>query len=548
MLTQLHIKNFALIEQLTLEFSPRLTVLTGETGAGKSILIDALRFVLGERMDSLRAGSEGKPALVEAVFELESREPASLSDLYSEDGLLVLRREFAQARTRAWINNRLVPLSTLQEAGRRLIDIHGQYDHQLLLDSSSHLDLTDRLWESGDIKAQYGGLYEQYRNLMREQEELAALEQNKERELDLLKYQIGEIERAEIEGIDEQELENESVRLTHAERLSEGVSRALAVLDENDSSVSGLLSGALRDLGGLCKLDASLETAKRECEEIRLGLENLTARLREYRDKLTFDPDRFAETEKKLDILEHLKRKYGGSFSKILEFYREAKDKFARLSDTEVTRKDLEKKIGSLRSRLEVLAGELSEKRKKTGSRLKKTVESELKDLQMPHGRFEVRVEKAEFSEAGFDRLEFLIQMNPGQPLLPLQKIISGGEASRVMLAMKKALMDVDPVPTLVFDEIDTNIGGRLGHVTGQKLKNISGQRQVLLVTHLPQIASFADRHVKVIKSAQKGKTEVRYEVLEGEGRVRELAEMMNGTRETVIAKRHAEEMLSQAT
>jgi DNA repair protein RecN (Recombination protein N) len=548
MLTQLHIKNFALIEQLTLEFSPRLTVLTGETGAGKSILIDALRFALGERMDSPGAGSEGKPALVEAVFELESRDPAALSDMYSEEGLLVLRREYAQARTRAWINNRLVPLSTLQEAGRRLIDIHGQYDHQLLLDSSSHLDLTDRLWNSGDLKSQYGVLYEQYRNLLREREELAALEENKERELDLLKYQIGEIERAEIEGIDEQELESESLRLTHAERLSEGVSRALAVLDENDSSVSVLLAEALRDLGGLSKLDGSLETAKGESEEIRLALENLTASLREYRDKLTFDPDRFAETEKKLDILQHLKRKYGGSFSKILEFYREAKDRLARLSDTEVTRKDLEKKIGGLRSRLEVLAAELSEKRKKTGGRLKKTVESELKDLQMPHGRFEVRVEKAEFSEEGFDRLEFLIQMNPGQPLLPLQKIISGGEASRVMLAMKKALMDVDPVPTLVFDEIDTNIGGRLGHVTGQKLKNISGQRQVLLVTHLPQIASFADRHIKVVKSAQKGKTEVRYEVLEGEGRVRELAEMMNGSRETVIAKRHAEEMLSQAT
>ncbi|MFH0985955.1 MAG: DNA repair protein RecN, partial [Candidatus Omnitrophota bacterium] len=545
MLTQLHIKNFALIEDLKLEFSGQLNVLTGETGAGKSILIDAIRFVLGERMEGLRVESNDKPCQVEAAFELceDLLKKQSVFEPYlAEEGLLVLRREFSNGKTRAWINHRLAPLSVLKEVGAYLVDIHGQYDHQRLLDSASHLDLLDRLAKIDPLREGYRVLYEQYSRLTKEQEDLTALEEHKEREMDVLKYQVDEIEHAEIQDLDEEALELERMRLANAEKLAEIVSHALAVLDENDTTADSFLSEAVRDLKGLVKFDSSVEKVKTDCENVQYSLQEAVRALRDYRDKLTFDPDRLRELEKKADLLAHLKRKYGGTHAKVLEFYQSAKAKYDKLIDVDMAKSDLQKDIRDLEPKLREAALKFSEKRKKAGAFLKRTIESELKDLQIAHAEFEVRIEETDFSAEGMDRVEFLARMNPGQPMLAIAKIISGGEASRVMLAMKKALMQVDSVPVLIFDEIDTNIGGRLGHVTGQKLKSISGERQVLLVTHLPQIASFADRHIKVTKSVQKGRTLVQYQLLEGEDKVRELAQMMSGQKESEISRRHAEE------
>ena len=549
MLTQLHIRNFALIDDLTLEFSGQLNVLTGETGAGKSILIDAIRFVLGERLDGARGDANEKPCQVEAAFEVhgELLKQPLFEPYLQEDGLLILRRELSQGKTRAWINHRLVPLSLLKEAGTYLIDIHGQHDHQRLLDNASHLDILDRLAKVSSLKDDYRALYEQYAGLKKEQEELTALEAHKERELDVLKYQVDEIERAEIKDLDEEAMELERMRLANAEKLAEIVTHTLAVLDEQDTNADGFLSEAVRDLKGLVKFDSSVEKIKTDCENVQYSLQETVRALRDYREKLTFDPDRLRELEAKADLLEHLKRKYGGTHAKVLEFYQESKAKYDKLIDMDMAKSDLQKDMRELEPKLREAALKFSEKRKKAGLLLKKTIESELKDLQIAHAEFEVHIEKTDFSAEGMDRVEFLARMNPGQPMLAIAKVISGGEASRVMLAMKKALMQVDPVPVLIFDEIDTNIGGRLGHVTGQKLKSISDERQVLLVTHLPQIASFADRHIKVIKSVQKGRTRVEYQLLEGEAKVRELAQMMSGQQESEISRRHAEEMLDRA-
>lgn len=550
MLTQLHIKNFALIEDLTLEFSGQLNVLTGETGAGKSILIDAIRFVLGERMEGLRADAHDKPCQVEAAFELQEdflKKYPVFEPYLAEDGLFVLRRELSMGKTRAWINNRLAPIAALKEAGAYLIDIHGQYDHQRLLDSASHLDILDRLAKVDALKEDYRVLYEKYAQLQKEQAELTALEENKERELDILKYQVEEIERAEIKDLNEEELELERMRLANAEKLAEIVSHALNILDENDTNADAYLGEAVRDLKGLVKFDSSVEKIKADCESVQYSLQEVVGTLRDYREKLTFDPDRLRELEKKADLLEHLKRKYGGTLTKVLEFYREAKAKYDKLIDMDMTRRDLQKDLQALEPKLREAAIKFSEKRKKAGTLLKRAIESELKDLQIAHAEFEVKIGKTDFSAEGMDAVEFLARMNPGQPMVPIAKVISGGEASRVMLAMKKALMQVDPVPVLIFDEIDTNIGGRLGHITGQKLKSISEERQVLLVTHLPQIASFADRHIKVTKSVSKGRTLVQYQVLDGEEKVRELSQMMSGQQESDISRRHAEEMLSRA-
>ncbi len=549
MLSQLHIENFALIENLTIEFSKNLNVLTGETGAGKSILIDALSFVLGERSDLLRAIPGERAVLVEAVFELGEaflKQSAQLETYLAEESLLILKREFREGKTRAWINGRLVTVALLKEVSAALIDIHGQYDHQLLLDQASHLSLLDRFAESETLKESYGVIFQEYSALLREKQELLENEKTKERELDLLKYQLGELERAELASLDEDALLNEKARLANVEKLSDLGSRILSLLEEQDGSASSLIGEASRHLTTLVRFDGSLETSRAEYVDLELKLEEFLRTMREYQESLTFDPERLAEVEKKLDLLELLKRKYGGSYSAVLEFYQEAKDKFEKLSNSEVTQKDLERKVKGLEPKLKVLSDELTQKRKKAAALLKRTVESELKDLNLSKACFEIQISAVPYEESGADKVEFLVSMNPGFPPEPLAKIISGGEASRVMLAMKRALMEIDPVPTLIFDEIDTNIGGRLGSVAGKKLKAISRERQVLLITHLPQIASFADRHFKVSKTVQKGKTSVSYLQLEGEARVRELAQMMSGQNESDISLKHAEEMLSQ--
>ncbi len=554
MLVRLRVQNFALIQQIELEFCPRLNVLTGETGAGKSILIDALRFVLGDRVENDRLGPDSEPVLVEAVFEIsdpQTRKHPAL-EAYMEDGeeILVLRRERTRdGRSRCTLNEKTVPQAVLRSAGARLVDIHGQYDHQLLFDAATHLEVVDRLARVQDLKEEYGELFTAYELLRQKKEELAALEQGRERETDLLKYQIDEIERAGLEDTNEEEaIKGEQVRMGNSEKLHETVSRLLGILNDQDASVSEQMSAAARDAAALARLDPQSEAVKNDFDNLQYGLEDLIRRLDDYRDGLSFDPARLAEIEKRLDQIDLLKRKYGGSIEKILEFAAQARTRYDQLVNYEVHTREAAQKMKNLLPALEASAAKLTDKRKRAALNLKRSIEQELADLEILKARFECQVAAGDFAAEGRDRLEFMISLNAGEALLPLRKIISGGEASRVMLALKKVLMKADPVPVLIFDEIDANIGGRLGTVTGRKLKEISAERQVFMITHLPQIASFADRHFKVEKTARAGKTGTSYRVLEGGERVKELAQMMSGKRETEISLKHAEEMLSRAS
>lgn len=545
MLVRLQIQNFALIQNLTLEFDAHLNVLTGETGAGKSILIDALCFVLGERF--LQKIPAGKNCSVEAVFEVpkQLRKHEVFEPFLEDEEVLVLRREVnAEGRNRVWINNRTATNASLKEAGTLLINIHGQHDHQLLLNASSHLDMVDRLAKNETLLEEYRTIFAEYDQLMKSREELAELSQTREREIDLLKYQIEEIGGPRFKDGEEDELKQERIRIANSERLHEMAARVLASLNDEEENVSNLLGRGLRDLNAFVKLDPSMETLKSECETAQLAIEEAIRALKDYQENLSFDADRLDEVDKRMDQIELVKRKYGGSISEALRYLGEAKEKYDKLINSELYGKEFDQKIKKLQPKLRELASELSEKRRKTGLSLKRTVETELRDLSIANAVFECGLEKKEFASDGSEALEFKVSLNPGQPVMPLAKVISGGEASRVMLAMKKALMKVDPVPTLIFDEIDANIGGRLGSVTGEKLKEIAGERQVLLITHLPQIASFADRHFKVTKKIKASVTAVDYEVLEGEERVRELAQMMSGKNETEIARKHAEEMI----
>lgn len=553
MLSRLSIQNFALIEKLTLEFSSRLNVLTGETGAGKSILIDAIRFVLGERMDAVRPASAESACSVEAVFEITDKKILAadvLSSFIEEgEGLIILRKEVnSEGRSRAWINNKTVTSGTLKEAGALLLDIHGQYDHQQLLDGTAHAGMVDRFAKNEKLKEAYQRIFGDYRTLLARHDELAQLEEGREREMDLLKYQVEELEKAELQDGEEEELKTEHARSGNSEKLHEHVSQILNLLNDEDESVSEKMGSGFKSLNALLRLDPSLDALRADYEDAQLKIEEIIRSLKDYQENLSFDPERLAEIEKRLDVIDLMKRKYGNSIPAVLAFLTEAKKKYDQLANKTLYEKEIDASIKKLLPSLTAAADALTESRKKAAAQLRKTIETELKDLEIKNARFEVLMEQTDFGFDGCERVEFMMSPNLGQPLLPLQKIISGGEASRVMLAMKKALMKVDPMPTLIFDEIDANIGGRLGTVTGEKLKEISSERQVLLITHLPQIASFADRHFKVSKEIKKGKTVTEYAVVDGEARVSELAQMMSGKQESEISKKHAEEMLRQVS
>lgn len=549
MLIRLQIQNFALITDIALDFHPQLNVLTGETGAGKSILIDALCFALGERYDGQKPAA-GKPCSVEAVFDLAKKIKAQeiISQFVSEeDDVLILHRVMtADGRNRVWINNRAATNASLKEVGNFLIDIHGQHDHQQLFDAASHLELIDRLAKLESVREDYEKIYQEYALIVRNKEELQNLQQSRDREIDLLKYQIKEIEGPQFEDGEEIELKTERIRLANSEKLHAAAERLLQFLNEDETNVSSLLGRSAKELQSLVRLDASLENLKGDFDNAQLAIEEIIRTVKDYQENLFFDEDRLEEIDKRMDQIELVKRKYGGSLQEALRYLAEAKSKYDKLINSELYGKEMDQKISKLLPKLKSLAADLTEKRKKTAISLKRTIEMELKDLNIPNAQFECKIEKKDFAADGVDQIEFLISLNAGQEVLPLRKIISGGEASRVMLAMKKALMKVDPVPTLIFDEIDANIGGRLGSVTGQKLKEISEERQVLLITHLPQIASFADRHFKVSKKSRSGQTVVEYSVIEGEERVRELAQMLGGKQESTISLKHAEEMLTR--
>lgn len=551
MLERLHIHHFALIEDIEIAFSDRLNIMTGETGAGKSILIDAIRFVLGDRLDEGRKVGAGMGARVEAVFSLKTLPgiPEPIQPFLSEeDESLILTREIVgQGKSRCFVNARTVNVSTLKEIGARLIDIHGQYDHQLLLDASSHLDLLDRYARNEKTLESYRVIYEEYTLVLKRREEIKELELGRERDLDILKFQIDEIEKIKYRENEEESLLIEHRRLGNAEKLFELSSKLKALLADNEESVSELLVSGYPELRGLIKLDPSLEKCAEEYESAKTILDALGERLRDYQDGLSFEPERLSEIEKRLDQIELLKRKYGKTHSDIMAFYGSVKERYDKLLNSQVYEKEIDGKIKNLLPQLKKLSDELTENRRKAKDLLKKTIEKELLDLEIKHVVFDCRFDKIDFSETGADEAEFLISLNTGQPLLPLKNIVSAGEVSRLMLAMKKALIKVDPVPVLIFDEIDSNIGGRLGTVTGKKLKEIAANRQVLLITHLPQIASFADTHIQVSKKSHKEKTTVEYRILDQDARVKELAQMMSGKSETAISKKHAEEMLALA-
>jgi DNA repair protein RecN (Recombination protein N) len=551
MLSYLSIHNFGLIDELSIDFDATLNILTGETGAGKSIIIDALRCALGGRFYQSNIRDEAKKCCLEAVFECAPVLMASypMLDDYgcSEEGMLIIRRTiFPDGRNKIQVNNISVTAGVLKEIGAILIDFHGPHDHQMLLDPASHIRILDRLCSFGDTKEKYSRSFVEYQAVKKQLKEIEASRSTRERDLDLLGHQISELEAVALNDENYDQTQQAFARLANTERLFENTQALLALFQTDQIGISERISEAFSHLKVITALDDSTASFEDSLSAIQEESDSLVARVQDYHDSLSFSPEEAAEITRRCDSYTDILRKYGPTLADARSFHEKAKARYEMLSDLDHNDADLKKRLSVVACDLEKLAADISRERKIKAGKLKKTIEAELKDLGIKHILFECRIERSDLIDTGSDAVLFYISPNAGESVKPLSEIVSSGEAARVMLALKKALTKVDPIPVLVFDEIDAQIGGRLGTVTGTKLKELSHDRQVILITHLPQIASFGSVHFKVEKTVDKNRTTISIRRLEASERVKELALMMSGEKANATSVQHAKEMLER--
>ncbi len=559
MLRVLQIKDLAVIESLELDLSEGLTVLTGETGAGKSILVDALTLVLGGRASSSLVRTGAQAAEVEALFDLESMPAAArnvqdMGFLDFEEGrppeIAVQRTVNKSGKSRVRINGRVETQARLFELGRALVDIYGQHEYQTLLRPEKHLDLLDAFGALGEKLTTFRKAYRELREIEKERDRLDMDEREKREREDLLRYRIREIEAAELSPSEEDELLSERERLKHAETLKSAGGFAVEVLYESDESVLGALRTVMNRLSEAARHDPWFNGPLEQAGQAAAVLEDASHELQSYTDGIESDPERLSWIEERLEHIKKLKRKYGGEddVESVLSSLEEAREELSGLEMQEERARELASAVEEARAEAWRLARDLGESRQEAASVLEGRVESELRDLGMKNTRFQVRFEsvKDEISSRGAETVSFYISPNPGEDPKPLSRIASGGELSRIMLALRALLVGEEDIPTLVFDEIDEGVGGGIAEAVGNKLGSLARGHQVLCVTHLPQIAATADHHVLVEKHQQKEKTWTEIRELEDGERVEELARMMAGMQVTQTARAHAREMLGK--
>ena len=552
MLTQLTIRNFGLIDEISIEFSNGFNILTGETGAGKSILIDALRSALGERLDTSSIRNPQNPCIIEAVFDITDkklRELEIIKEFLNEDDhkLIIQRIHSASGTGKIKINGLSVTVGQLKNLGNHLIDFHGPNDHQMLLCEEQHLAMLDQLAHFKNTKEEYAKTFTAYEKTRKDLIHLNALSQTRQRDLDLLNHQVKELEALPLSESKYNELLQEETKLNNAEKLHEHIQNLLGLLDDEEAGAQVLLRKAFSPLKSLTQIDEKSSNLLDQLSGIQEQTNDLINQLNDYAAGLNFDGQTAQSIHGQCDAYADIKRKYGPTLEDAQNFYTEAKEKLDLIKNFEHNDQTLRDTLKFQEKELAKIAQEITKSRQKAAEDLKTTIENELKELGILQVKFEVRFEKIPFNAHGHDKIVFYISPNAGEDLKPLAQIVSSGEAARLMLALKKALIKVDPIPVLIFDEIDAQIGGRLGTITGKKLKELSNCRQVILITHLPQIASFADRHFKVSKSVKAGRTTTDVLLLEGKIRVEEIAQMMSGTNATKIALSHAQDMLTLA-
>jgi len=568
LLIQLHIRNFAVIADLRLDLGPGLTVISGEEGAGKSLLVDALGTLLGARAMAglVRRGAEA--ATVEAVFqpdgELNTRlaETLAASAITPEtDGTILLSREVQEhGRSLGRINGRAVPLSLLKEAGGQLLDLHSQMEFLSLLDAARQRDLLDNFGKLDARKAKVATAVETLREKTRQLQKKN--QPGDESAADFLRYQWQEIERAGLSPDEDETLPREAAVLRQAQLIKESCDGAYQYLYGDENSAYNLVHQAVSALREAGRVDAALTEHIKALETAVAGLEDGARELRQHGEKLTADAARLEEIEQRLHLIASLKRKHGGSITSILAAAAGMKAELEALDNREAHLAKLTAEQSTLKQAAAALAEELSRQRRRHAAKLNEMVNEEMAALELPHARFAVSVTQSEqaeglpgedgrlyaFTRAGIDRVEFTVSTNPGEVMRPLAEIASGGETSRIILAIKSALKRADPVPTLVFDEVDMGIGGRSGDSIGRKLTDLARYHQVLCVTHLPQIACFGDTHFRLVKDTTSGRAVSRVESVSGEARIAELAAMLGAANAPDTLNRGAGEMLERAS
>ncbi len=550
MLTNLHVKNFALIDEIDVAFEPGLNILTGETGAGKSIIIDSVNIALGGKVPAgiIRRGAEY--AYIELIFTVEDKDKLmalKAMDIIPEDNMLILTKKIMNGRSISKINDETVTASKIKQVTSLLIDIHGQHEHQSLLYKSKHLEILDAFAKPQitQLKKEIQAHYQSYVECREKLSGFTMDEEKRLRELDFTRFEINEIEAASLKCGEEEELEGIYRRISNSRKIGETLGAVMAEIGYEDDAAAGeRMARAVRELQSISGLDEKLEEIHSTLLDLESLLSDVNRSMADYMDNMSFDEETYKEITGRLDLIRNLQAKYGGSYEKVMEYLDAKYQRLKELENYEENRRLTEQQLKKQEESLDKLCAKLSGIRKEEAKKLCISITEALKDLNFLDVRFSMQFSPlGHYSKNGYDEAEFLISTNPGEELAPLGKVASGGELSRIMLAMKTVLADTDDIPTLIFDEIDTGISGRTAQKVSEKLSIIGRKHQVLCITHLPQIAAMADHHFLIEKGIKGDKVTTSIQVLDSHDTVRELARLLGGAAITDTVLKSAEEM-----
>lgn len=554
MLQELSIKDFAIIDEIQISFQPKMTVLTGETGAGKSIIIDALGLLAGGRgsTEFIRKGE--KKAVIQGLFTLP-REANTYNILEeygidSEDGQIILQRDlYRGGRNICRINGMMVNLATLRKVGETLIDIHGQNEHQELMKPENHIDLLDEYdKKTSELRNQYQVVYQNYRKLKLSMEKKEADEKAWAQRLDMLNFQVKEIGEAGLKINEEDELVEEKNKLDNFQAIHDALELSYQILSGEKIDVVGNLGNAMNELSDVSDLSENLQEINTKISDAFYSLEDVARDISDELDSMEWNGERLNEIEERLELIHQLKRKYGDTIEDILHYHSRIVKELREMENAEQNSEKQERQLSEALEKVKELAIKLSKQRKKSAKKLEKMIHEQLSALYMDKAVFEVKfLNNSKLYSKGIDKVEFYIQTNPGEEMGPLAKIVSGGELSRIMLALKTIFSQKMGVTSIIFDEVDTGVSGRVAQAIAEKISQISNNSQVLCITHLPQVAAIADNHYYISKSVNDGRTETSLEELDEKQKIREIARMLSGSEITELTLKHAEELIKMS-
>ena len=551
MLQNLHVKNLALIDETEVEFGPGLNILSGETGAGKSIIIGSINLALGEKVQKEMLRDNGESALVELIFFVEDAdtiEAIRALDIEMEDDTVILSRKITGGRAIGRINGEAVSASKMKAVASLLIDIHGQHEHQSLLSKKNHLEILDTFAKEalGDKKEKLAQCYQEYRKLKDELEHANLDGEERAREVSFLEYEVKEIEDAQLTVGEDEELEAVFRKYSNGKKIMDAVGAANAATSEDDESASERIGRALRELSSVSGYDERVKEMEEQLTEIDNLLSDFNHELASYLSDEEFDEETFYETEKRLDLINHLKSKYGNTIADIIKYGEEKEERINVLNDYDAYLAGLQKNVSEKEKQLEQLSKKVSDIRKKESKKLTESIKNALLDLNFLDVQFTMEFAETDYTANGIDDAQFLISTNPGEPVKPLGKVASGGELSRIRLAIK-TVMASDKIGTLIFDEIDSGISGRTAQMVSEKMNVLGRSHQIICITHLPQIAAMADSHFLIEKSVENQATVSKIHKLTDEESVEELARMLGGVEITDTVLENAREMKQMA-